>query len=139
MVAENPPPDGDDRGPSLPPEPPNNGGHAPRASSPSRRNARTSNKKCNRPPHKNTLALNDIIQDIRVAFQNRQDYLRANSSAMANSPPPVPSFNFRENQTHIATSALPVVTPIQELFDPKFSLGNREMSKPTKISVPNHA
>ena len=67
MVAENPPPDGNDRGLSLPLEPPNNDGHA-LAHKP------IFLEECEnlcQATAQSALTLNDILQDFRVDLQNR--------------------------------------------------------------------
>ena len=131
MVAENPPSNGDDRGSSLPPEPPNNSGQAPM-------HKLTFSELC----EKNTQSILQTTKDAQKKLNtmtNEIRYLLArNSSAMAIIGPsssPKSSNNICTNPTHAGTFILPVGTSPQIFSDPyTFMISeNRENTKTSKF------
>ena len=136
MVAENPPSNGDDRGPSLPPEPPNTEGHTPTLNL-------TFSESCeefNQVLLQNTTAfkaeLNTTINEFRYLLAN-------NPSAMAiisHPPSPYSSNNTCANPTRAETSILPAGTspPTSAFSHAPIISDYRDNSYSPKFSVLNH-
>ena len=75
MVVKNLPPNGDDRWPSLPPEPFNNDGHTPTHKFTFLEECEKLRQNMLQTSAQNVLNIKDILRDIGLELKNRQDDL----------------------------------------------------------------